>query len=311
MALIRERTSIFVKLETVAGTDAAPTAAANALEVYSPSITFNRSVSARKPLGAGLSPNRTLLNRSYGGLTFSAELKGAGAAGSAPDWGPALEACGYGKNVSAGVKVSYKPVSTGQKSLTAWIFQDGLLTKLTGCRGNARFMVGLDALSLIEFNFMGLLAEGQPIAAPYPASIHVDATVPVAAKECSFTFSGAAMDIATFELDTGNSVELPGSLSSSTGYLPAVITNRNPAGTFDPLQTTGNDNLQVLMDANADHALAWSNGGAAGNIIQIKCPKATLTEVGEGDRAGGVLTYPASFVPARTAGDDEIEIIVQ
>lgn len=309
MALIRMRTALLAKKESVYRTDPAPTPSSNAVEVYDPTVSYEHSVVNLAPLSSGLSKAKPIVNRRYATIGFKVDLKGAGAAGSVPDWGPLLEACGYSQVIASGTSVTYEPESSGHASVTLHVFQDGLLHKVTGCRGNARFMVGVEATPMIDFSFMGVIADGSPEAGTFPASVTVDTTHPVASKDGTFSFGGAARDIASLELDTGNTVGLTDSINDASGYGESVISDRSPTGTFDPEQTVAN-NIMALMYANAEHALAWANGGAAGNIVQINCPKATLTSVTESERAG-VLTYSAAFVPARDSGDDEIEVIVR
>lgn len=302
------RTIVLVKKEATYGTNSSPVAGMDGVACYDPIVNYTESVTERNLVTGTLSQSKPIRNRGYGNVSFNAELKGSGTAGTAPEWGDALQACGYSETISSGTSVTYEPVSSGQSSVTIEVYQDGLVHKLTGCRGNAKFMVGVEGVSLVEFSFMGLKADPNPTAASFPTGVALDTTTPVASKEGTFSFGGETYNIASWEVDTGNNVVMTDSLNASVGYGEATITARNPVGSFDPEQEITN-NIQALVAANAEHALAWANGGAAGNRVAVNLPKATLMDASSGDR-DGYLTYAAGFKPAMDDGDDEIQVVL-
>ncbi len=70
-------------------------------------------------------------------ITFKVELRGSAAAGSAPEIGDLLEACGMAETVTAGSSVVYSPVSVNDKSVTIYHYAmdnsgSAVLKKLTG-----------------------------------------------------------------------------------------------------------------------------------------------------------------------------------
>lgn len=305
--ILRRRTALLSKVEATVGTFSSPTTSNDGVEVYNLQLNIPRDVSEVNPLGSGLSPGEPILNRSNATLSFGVLMKGAGSAGAVPDAGACLQGCGLGQTIASGTSVTYKPVSTGARSVSFELYQDGLRWRISGARGNVKFMFGLSSLPMMEFNFVGIVEKAYPDAATFPSTISVDATKAIGSKLATLTFGGISMAIANWEIDVGNEVYLPDSINEDEGYLPAEITDRRPRGSFDPQATTAN-NLHALMDANLAHAIAWSNNGAAGNLVELNCPKAVLTNVGDGDR-NGVTTYPAEFITARNTGDDEIEVI--
>ncbi|WP_444932401.1 hypothetical protein ACJJIF_22000 (plasmid) [Microbulbifer sp. SSSA002] len=68
-------------------------------------------------------------------VTFNAELKGSGAAGTPPEIAPLLRACGLAETITAGTSVEYNLASEGHESITLYLYEDGSLYKLTGVRG--------------------------------------------------------------------------------------------------------------------------------------------------------------------------------
>ena len=310
MGLLKMKTRVLAKKEATYGTDAAPTTSQDGIACYDPAVTFVDEVINRKLVTGSFSESEPQWNRSYATSSLSVELKGSGTAGTAPEWGPLLQACGFSETIVTNTSVTYQPVTGGEASVTMWCYKDGNLYKMTGARGNARFMRSVGGVPMIEFSFTGLRPdpETNPSQASFPATISLDNTKPVASSSSTFTFAGNDYNVAGWELDMGNNVGEPNpSLNAALGYSEAQIKGRSPSGSFDPEERADAMNIQNLVPANAAHAFAWANGGEAGNRIAISCPKCVLMETAPGDR-DGINTYAANFVPAMDSGDDEIVV---
>jgi hypothetical protein len=91
---ITRKQQLLAKLETTEG-GGATFAAADAVEVFDPSISDTVDQLDRSPAGSTLSRDFTPVGRKTREVTFTSDLKGSGTASTVPPWGLLLEACGY------------------------------------------------------------------------------------------------------------------------------------------------------------------------------------------------------------------------
>lgn len=307
--LLLRKTRALIKKETTYATDAAPTAADDLVSCYDPVWQMPEEIVDRNLVTGDFSASESIRNRGYGTFSMGVELKGSGTAGTAPEWGPLLQACGFSETIVTNTSVTYQPVTGGEDSVTAWFYRDGNLWKYTGGRGTVTFSRGVSGVPMMNFEFMALKVDtGNPGQAAFPATGSTDSSKPVASVLSTFTFGGTAYDMTNFEIAMGVVVSPIGSINGPTGYSEMQITGRDVNGSFDPQETlTGN--IANLVVANDAHVLNWSSGGTAGNIVTINCPKCVLQDSPMGGR-DGVSTYTANFKPARDAGDDEITVVL-
>jgi hypothetical protein len=241
-----------------------------------------------------------------GKVSFKAELKGNGLASYAtipPALGVYLKGCGMQETLSAPSAI-YKPASTGVPSLTIWVWEDGMIKKLKGCRGNVKFSGKVGEPSYAEFDFTGVwdnIVDGAMISPTF------EGTIPPALLNAAFTIDSFAGVITSFSLDLGNKVDLRETINGTTGYVSALITGRTATGKVDPEMT-----LVAAYDWYGkwkSGALAALNvgpvGGTAYNKFGFTAPKCVYKKVGEGDRTGNI-TADLDFALAMNTGDDEL-----
>ena len=136
MALLLRKRLILLETESSYGTDPTPTGA-DAVLVRDLSITPQSSdVVSRDLIRPYLGASQQLLANTKVECTFSVELAGSGTAGTAPQYGKAIQACGLSETVTANTSVKYEPESSGFNSVTIHYNIDGVRHKVTGCRGN-------------------------------------------------------------------------------------------------------------------------------------------------------------------------------
>ena len=118
MALLLRKRLIVIETESSYGTDPTPDGA-DAVLVRDLSITPQSSdVVSRDLIRPFLGASQQLLANTRVECTFSVELAGSGAAGTAPQYGKALKACGLAETVVANTSVTYDPVSASFSSVT-------------------------------------------------------------------------------------------------------------------------------------------------------------------------------------------------
>ena len=136
MPLLSRKRLLLAKLETTYGTDPTPVVGSDAILVRNIEVTplevdtVNREL-IRPFLGQAdqlLAQQRVLIN-------FEVELAGSGSAGTAPAYGPLLQACRCTETVVSSTSVTYAPNSAAPpKSATIYFHNDGVLHKATGGR---------------------------------------------------------------------------------------------------------------------------------------------------------------------------------
>ncbi|MGI9202671.1 MAG: phage tail tube protein [Woeseiaceae bacterium] len=304
---LTEREVILLKVESTYNTDPTPTPAADAILVRSASWAHEGARMADRPLiNSTLGTPKKLFGGSLLAVSFEAELKGSGSAGTAPEIGQALRACGLDETVVASTSVTYQPVSSSIESCTIYYYQDGKRKVLTGCRGTVSFNMAAGEPGIASFTFTG--HEGTPTDTAL-VSPTFDATEPETIKGLSLTVNALTHAIESVGLDVSNTVSMPADVTASDGYGEIRLTKRDINGTINP---------EDVLLATADFIADWKAdteraidtgviGSAAGNRYQVNIPRAAYRDVSLGDR-DGIRVLDLSFGATENAGDDEFTL---
>jgi hypothetical protein len=297
--------ALTAKIETVYGTNSAPSGAANAVLATEVTITplAGEEVS-RDLLLPHLGQQGVVLVGTHAQIEFSVELAGSGDAGTAPAYGPLLRACGLAETVTADTMVEYDPVSGGFESVSIHYNSDGVNHILLGARGTLSFSLTPKQIPRIRFVFTGLLGTITDAALPAVTMTGFQVPLPVNKANTTLSLHGLAAITETVSIDLANSVE-PRFLIGSESI---EQTNRQTSGSVVVEATTlaVKDWFAIAL-ARTRGALAVQHGTAAGHIIEID---AALVEVGrptEGQTQDiRNYTLPLMICPS-DAGDDEIK----
>ena len=203
---------LLAKIEGTSGTDALPTAGANAImcRALAPEPITAEQVSRDliRPYKGNSGKLAVGVHRK---LTCEVEFAGSGAAGTAPPWAPLLQACGFAETITAGVDVAYDPVSEGEPTLTLYGYLDGILFKLTGCKGNVTFTLNAKAITVMQFEFMG--AYSTPTDTQLPPGVDYSAFMqpkPVGKVNTpTFTFHGVTACTSAFSAPREPTISVP------------------------------------------------------------------------------------------------------
>ncbi|OXE37444.1 MAG: hypothetical protein CGW95_01450 [Phenylobacterium zucineum] len=317
MALLSRKRVILAKTETTYGTDPTPTGAANAILVRNLDVT---------PLDAEI-VSRDLVRPYFGNydqiiaaqkvqVSFEVELQGAGAAGTAPAYGPLLIACGMAETVVASTRVDYKPVSSSFSSVTIYFQpQDNTaasspLHKVTGCRGNVEVTMNAKALPVLKFTFTGIyntVADAANLTATYTAF-----KTPIAVNKANtpvFTFFGFSGVMSEFGMNLNNDVVYRNLVNSES----VILTDRKAGGTvvFEAPTVTAKDFWATALGTTLG-SMQITHGTVAGSIVDISATSTvdlvnpSYTEMD----SIVMLSCPYVLTPT-TAGNDEFTISVK
>lgn len=298
---------ILAKTEVTYNTDPTPTGGANAILVENPSWSFDSArLYERKPIRSSLAPLKPLYAGALVSLKFEVEIKGASAAGTAPEFGPLLTACAMAETIVGGVSVTYKPTSptANHKSLTFYVYQDGVLVKITGARGKVSCSHKLGEAGRLTFEFIGHFVSRTDVSIASPTYSSI---VPVPLIGIPFVVDSYSGVINKLDWDLGNEIAKPGSIAASDGFAEIRIISRKTMGSFDPEQVLA-ATYNFVTKWNTGAAVALDSGlcgSVAGNKWKVTFPAVTSTEIGNADR-DGILTHDVKFMAAESSGDDEL-----
>jgi hypothetical protein len=313
MALSMKKILLLIKQEVTSGTDAVPTAALNAIlcRAATPRLINAEFVDRTfiRPYKGGDSKIAVGVHRM---LECEVELAGSGAAGTAPKWAPLLKACGFAETLTASTSAVYDPVSSGEPTVTIYGYLDGLLFKMTGCKGNVSLDLTAKGIPVLKFKFLGEYTDPTDVAIPSGADFSGFTQPKTVGKlntpTCSFFGTNVVMQ--SISVDLANDL----SYRDLIGGGGPSSQDRNPTGSaVIELTTVATKNWAQAVKDGTTGAVSVVHGVVAGNIVQLDMPKIQIN--GEpsisDDASNAMLTVPFAVLPNGTNGNDEIKITVR
>ena len=310
MALTRKK-FLLAKIEATYGTDPSPVAGTNAIQVTNLEVTPIESdnVQAASYQGfIGNSTRGTLVANKRVSVTFEVELGGSGTAGTAPAFGPLLQAAGMSEVVVSSTSVTYAGVSSSFSSATLYCFYDGTRHKITGARGTVTFNMTAGQFPTASFQFIGIYNAPDGTAAStftvanQAAALEVNDT-----NVTTCTFHGVTSTrLESIDLALNNTL-----LYKETGSSQEVlITDRAAGGTaVIEAPVIGTTDFFAKAVASATGASTIVIGATGGNIVTLNAPQTDITGCSYGDTNGVIsLSMPYLALPT-TAGDNEVSLV--
>lgn len=313
-----KNTIILAVIAAIAGADAAPIGASNAILVAEMSITpLDAQNIERKNMRGSFGGNAELVGPASVKVSITVEMAGSGLAGTAPAWGQLLQGCSMAEGILATpARVEYTPVSAGQKDLTIYYYDDGVLHKLIGAQGTCTLTAKVGDRPMLKFEFTGV--DGAMTATPNVAADYTAWKPPVAMTKANVvdltwgaTYATGAIAGGTIfpssglEVTFGNEVNFLANLSTEK----VEVADRNMTGSAE-FELSAADEVAFMgkVKANILESLALTIGLSAGNKIivygssvQRKNPKKVDVK---GNRYNG---YDLGFLPV--AGNDEFRLV--
>jgi hypothetical protein len=310
MALLLRKRLILIETESTYGTDPTPTGT-DAVLVSDLSITPQSSdVVSRDLIRPYLGASAQLLANTRVECTFSVELAGSGTAGTAPQYGKALKACGLAETIAANTSVTYDPVSSGFESVTIHYNIDGVRHKMTGCRGTVAISASVGEIPTLDFSFTGIYNAPDDTALPSPT--YANQANPLLFKNgntTSFQLLSFAGNLQEFSFELGNEIVYRELIGANREVL---ITNREATGSVSieaVLMASKDYFASAVNDAAALGNLQFTHGSTAGNIVQFTSSKIDIGDISYGDSDGiAMLEIPYTCVPT-SATATEFDLI--
>jgi hypothetical protein len=310
MQTVRNRV-LLAKEENVYGTDPTPTVANNAIEAKNVKVNYIGDLLERNNIRNNISPVSPVIGKRYIEVTFECELKGSGTKGTAGRIGDLLEACSFAETASAGSSVTYVPTSSGQKSVTIYVYDldssSAVLKKITGAVGTINVRCVAGQYATLEFIMRGLY--NAPVDVALPSAPTYETTLPPIVESAAFTLNAIdTLVVQDVTVNVANEIAVRDDMSVANAIKAFTVIGRKPKGSFNPEAA-----LIAAYDfwadwiASTQKALSIVIGSASGNKCTITAPKVTIDSLADADR-DGILTRDIPFSLGQDAGNDEIQL---
>ena len=297
------------KIEGTYGTDSVPTGADNAILAHDVSFTpLAGGEEMRDLLLPWMGHQGVILTGNYGLIEFGVEVAGAGAAGTAPAYGPLLRACGRAQTGNAGVSAGYAPVSAAFEAVTHYFDLDGVRHILLGSRGNVTMDFNASRIPRFRFRLLGLLGTVSDQSLPAVTLTAFQTPVEVSKANTTFSLHSLAAPTESVSIDLGNQVE-PRLLINHESI--QIVDRRATAQAVMEAVLLATKNWQSIALGHTTGALALAHGTAAGNIVEIAAPAAQVGRWTQGQSQGIVNNSLPLMLKPTGAGNDELTITVK
>ena len=256
--ILSNRVVLAGKAEVTEGTAIALAGAdANNL-IMEPKFDADVPMFKRKFLNNSLSPQGQIATTRGSAIAFKCEVKGSGAAGTAPAFGKYLKSCGFKEVVVAATSVTYSPESSLAviPTMTIATYRDGLKKQTKGARGNVKYSAKSGEPGMLEFEFIGVDVDVTDVALPTPSGI--ETTIPFPLLSAVFSIASFQAFVSQLQFDMGNVLERRGEgarLVQVALFRSDGAVHRLEIGTGSPLREASRvrrlfeDRLTALGDA--------------------------------------------------------------
>lgn len=319
MPRLIKKTVILAKVEATPYTDAVPVGATNAIQVANMSITpIDAKMVNINTITPWFGGSMDLVATSAVKCSFDVLMAGSGTAATAPAWGQLLLGCAMAETtgLTTPARVEYDPITSANKTLTIYYYDDGVLHKLVGTVGNVKLSAKSGDVPKFTYEFIGV--DGIPTASANPAAVLTAWKVPPTITKANVTDIKLGCTYAAGVLTGGtsyNSTGLTLDWGNTTAFVPmltqeqTILSDRNLKGTVELDLTAAQEVAQLAnVKSNIFTGLGFVVGTATGNQIMIYAPAAQLINPKKVDNSGmRLIGFDIGLNPV--AGNDEIKLI--
>lgn len=299
---------LLAKIETAYGIDPTPAAATDAILAREVALTPMEGSDVSRDLETPWMGNdETLPADLHARLSFRVELAGSGVAGTVPRWGALLRACGCAQVISAGVSVTYNPVTDGHESVTFYLWIGGTRYLLRGARGNARIEISVSGIPYIVFEFWGLFSQPADVTRVSPTltgwpspQLASDANTP------TFTLGATDFLLRNLTFNLGNTVEPRFLINSEELWITDKAETVEWQMEAVPLATW---NPFSLAAARTTVAAVIAHGVGAGRICTLNLPRLQVQRP-QVTGAQNVKEWSLRGIPVPASGNDQWTLVL-
>jgi hypothetical protein len=186
------------------------------------------------------------------------------------------------------VNTLYRPTSdeSTYRTVTLYLYNDGLLTTFTGCVGSVRFSLTAGGKGEMVFTMRGQYGAISTASLPTALNAGTSQNPPIW-QGGRAQLLGRLAQCRELSFDMGIGLTMPENPEAPSGYGPAVPISRAVRTTIDPLMDTSN---QVALFGNfisgTSGTLQAQLGSAAGNRFMFSQPSLRMLQADPTDRGG-------------------------
>lgn len=309
MVMDVRKTVLLAKSETTYDTDPSPSSTVDAIMALNVNVKESFGVEQRNIQWKFLDKLPSVLGELMAEVTFETPVIGSGAAGTAPRLGVLFKASAHAEAVSGGVSVTYSPTSSNHGSCTIYVYMDGTLHILTGCKGTGKLIFAAGKQLMMQWSFTGRWIKRTVSALPGTVTYESTAKLPPVCKSCVLTYNTKiGLIVGNCELDIANKVVKRPSLNDANAIVGFEITDRDPKMTLDPESQflTSFDFRGDLLTTQRPFSVLASQ--AAGNICTLNVPKLNLAKIDYG-AANEIVLEKLEGECSANAGDDAYNVV--
>jgi hypothetical protein len=303
---------LLIKEEETYGSDPTPTVGDNAVLCMEPQVKENYEENKREPSLRTLGNLPSVKGKVWAELTFSFNLRGATANGTAPEIADLLEAFGLAETVSAGSSVAYQPSTQNLKSVTAYLYElnnagSAVLKKLTGAVGQElKLTAEAGKLAIAECTLVGLY-DAVPADVADPGAVTYDDVDPARVANQSISLNSDTSLLIQKAVFTITNEASPGdSVSATNGINDFAVARREVLLELNPEQelVSGYD---FRGDWLANPRAFSMDIGSGASKVTLSAPKCNIVDITPGDKEGRTVDEIKAQL-AIDSGDDEFTL---
>ena len=201
----------------------------------------------------------------------------------------------------------YNPVSINFPSITLYYNVDGLLHRLTGCRGSFEINVETTQIPVLRFSFTGLY--NAPSDTASPSTNFANFQIPQVANTAntpSFSLFGFQGFMQSMTLNLTNEVNY----RTLIGLEEVTLVDRRPAGTFVfEAPTVAQRDYWTSANTGTTGAMSLLHGSRNGFRVRLDAPRVSIgNPTYQSDNGVELLSIP--FTAAPSVGNDDLTITV-
>lgn len=321
MARYIRNTAILAKIETSYGDDSTPTEGANAMLVSNVSLNpLNANNVSRDLIRGYMGGSEQLVGTAFIEMSFDVELQASGTAGTAPAWGPLMEACGFAATSTGGVRNNYYPETPADGSVSVYYFLDGARHIALGCRGNFSLKMGIGERPVLSFRLLGIdggVTANAPSALTLTGwktpSVITDPNTGDLTLGCTFNVDALAPALTSGTGYTSRGLQLD--LGNAVAHTPLLggesidVSNRDVSGHVSlDLSAAQQVTFMTAVKANTTQSIGLLHGTTAGYKVIVFMPAVQLINPTVEDVNGRMMMgFDIRAVPS--AGNDDLRIV--
>lgn len=247
-------------------------------------------------------------------ISFKVPLAGSGAAGTAPNWGKIIKACGWGETIVASTSVTYAPLANpkGCDSLSVSWRDDRRLHLVSGFRGRAGLTLDANGRPMLVFTGIALYAE--PTTGAVLAQSDADWTgwldaLVVENGTTTFTFDSISnLGIRQFSFDASDNVRFINVPGQENVDLVGERAYTGKAAITTPLMSSLN--LEAIARLGTRKVFTLVHETAAGRIVTVSGRCQVRMPSYSRDRGDDVTSFDMKLVPSALNTDNELSIVL-